>query len=341
MLHRRQQKTSKAYLIVDPSFPPPSKTNRRIAITGGQGFIGRHVVSALRQAGLHPVLLLRRHPIDILEPETDIEIAFGDLSDQASLERLVADAGQIVHIAGNVRAKSKADFFAINDMGTERLLKAAAIANPQAAILHISSLAAREPTLSAYAASKKAAEDKVRGLAGNRNWAILRPPAVYGPGDREILPLFRCASRYGLLPVPALAQARFSLIHVADLAQAITSLLKFGWHGNPTFEIDDHAQNGYSWPEIGEAMGRLFHRRVRALPIPRGLAMPLAIGAKIFGLLTQKPIMLSPDKLNEIYHSDWVAKPAFWPGLEDWRPRFALAQGFADSWNWYRAHQWL
>jgi len=313
---------------------------RRIAITGANGFIGSHVIEALRGKGLQPVILLRRHPGALLRPGFDLEVVLGDLGDRKSLERLVRGADAIVHLAGAVKALGRTAFFEANAMGTERLLVAAANINPTAPFIHISSIAAREPALSPYAASKRAAEERVANLAGQRPWLIIRPPAVYGPGDFELLPLFRCA-RYGVLPIPSPRSARFSLIHVKDLADAIAALVASEWVGNPVIEIDDGAPNGHDWPEIVTLMQQMAQRSIKALFVPKPAMIPLAIASELAGRISGKPAMLTHWKLRELFHPDWVARSDDKKIPTEWRPKFNLEAGFLDTWNWYLSSGFL
>src|SRR3546814_14244242 len=83
---------------------------------------------------------------------------------------------------------------------------AAAAAADVGRFVHVSSLAAREPELSAYGRSK-AESEKLMAESG-LDWAIVRPPAVYGPGDRESLELFRMAARGLVLLPPARSEER-------------------------------------------------------------------------------------------------------------------------------------
>jgi nucleoside-diphosphate-sugar epimerase len=320
--------------------PQEPDLTRRIAITGASGFIGRHLVEAARRLGWRPVVLMRRHPGDLLRPECDLDVVLGDLADRASLERLLAGADVIVHAAGAVKARNAELFFATNAMGTERLLGAAAAVNPKAAFIHVSSLAAREPTLSPYAASKLAGEDKVTRLAGDRPWTIVRPPAVYGPGDLELLPLFRLA-RFGLLPVPATEGARFSLIHVSDLADAVMALAQSNWREASVLEIDDGAEKGHDWPEIAMVLQRMVGRQVRPWQLPRLAMVPVAVAAQIIARVTGRPAILSRPKLNELYHRDWVSRRSEGPWSSTWHPRIGIWEGFASTWDWYRAEGFL
>ncbi len=308
---------------------------RRIAITGASGFIGGHLVEAIRRRNWRPVVLMRGHPGALLRPATDLEIVPGDLGDRAALGRLVKGADCIIHAAGAVKALGAAQFFEINTLGTERLLNAAQSANPNAPFIHLSSLAAREPRLSPYAASKRASEDKVALWAGPRPWMILRPPAVYGPGDLALLPLFRLA-RYGFIPYPAAEGARFSLIHVADLADAIVALIDAEWRGNPVLEIDDGTEGGHDWAQTIACLQALAGRKLRSWRLPRASMIPIALATQSAARFTGRPHILSPAKLNELYQPDWVARHDDVRMRGNWRPRHDLAHGFADTWNWYR-----
>src|SRR5437763_8202489 len=150
-----------------------------IAITGGSGFAGRHIVGLLGWQGRVMRLLMRRPPRD--RGSVGAEIVIGSLQDEASLKQLVAGAATVVHVAGAIAARNRDEFFPVNVEGTRRLAQTAAEAGVQS-FIHISSLAAREPQLSDYGASKRAGEEVV---ADHRfDLTILRPPVVYGPGDR-------------------------------------------------------------------------------------------------------------------------------------------------------------
>jgi len=306
------------------------------AVTGATGFIGRHVVSTLRRRGWEVRVLARRHPAELLSPYHRFEIVLGDLADLRALEKLVAGADAIIHLAGLVKALGREDFYRVNEAGTDRLLQAAATAAPAAMLVHVSSLAAREPQLSPYCDSKRRAELLVQELAGQRICTILRPPAVYGPGDREILPMFK-AAKLGVVPYPAAPGAALSMIHVADLAEAIVACLSRSGPPQATFEIDDGVPGGYRWPDILGALGEAVGRAPMGLRIPR---MGLALVAQANWLLAQirrKPQVLVPAKVAEIYWPDWVAGGTRLQDVSDWHPTFDAWRGFRDAAKWYAA----
>jgi nucleoside-diphosphate-sugar epimerase len=311
-----------------------------VAVTGATGFVGAEAVRHLAQAGWRVRILTRRMPQAALMPDHQIEVVLGDLDDQASLERLVSGCDAIVHSAGLVRALRPLDFFRVNEGGTVRLLQAAAKKARDARFVQISSLAAREPLLSPYAASKRAAEDKLPAFAGTRDWIALRPAAVYGPGDHELLPLFK-AAKLGLLAYPASPDARVSTIHVSDLAAAITALLATPSWPHPVIELDDANPGGHDWPEINHTLGLCFDRQPFACRLPRALMALVAGGATLVSRLSKNPQVLSSDKVSELYHSDWVASGPRLGDFAAWQPRFDLASGFADTLSWYRAESLL
>ncbi|WP_374375580.1 NAD-dependent epimerase/dehydratase family protein [Dongia sp.] len=311
-----------------------------VAITGATGFVGARCVHHLAAAGWRIRILTRRMPQAALMPDHKIEVVLGDLDDQASLRQLVAGADAILHCAGLVKAPTPEAFFAANVGGTEHLLLAAAQAAPRARLIHISSLAAREPHLSPYAASKQAGEIKVAGLAGPRDWITLRPPVVYGPGDHELLPLFK-AAKLGFVAYPAAPGARVATIHVADLAEAIVALLAAPNWAERQIEIDDGATNAHDWPGILSALGKAVGRAPRAWRLPRPLLMPIAAGVTLFSHLTGQPKVLSLRKVAEIYHPDWVARGPSLSRVANWQPQFSLDTGFADTAAWYRSQALL
>ena len=315
-----------------------------LAITGATGFIGQAVVQEAILQGWYPRLLVRRFPRGCLAPNQPVDIVLGDLDDSDALQSLVRGASGVIHLAGLIKALHREDFLAANAGGTERLLVAAAAANPTAAFLHISSLAAREPQLSPYAASKRESEERVRRFAGERPWAIIRPPAVYGPGDPATLPLFR-AAKSGFLPYPAAAGARVSLIHVGDLASAILAAMRQLVAGSlPTgfrVEVDDGHAGGYDWSEIIQALGEAAGHHVRSVRLPRPLLEPVAAANAFFCRLRGRADVFVPAKLGELYHPDWVAAESTLPETCRWTARFDLTRGFRDTYEWYHHHSFV
>ncbi len=312
-----------------------------VALTGATGFLGRHLTGRLLTDGWR-VRALARDPRGLNGAE-GVDVVEGDLADRAALERLVADADAVVHCAGLTRGGRPADFHAVNAVGTARLVAAAGAAHPRPRLLLISSLAAREPAVSPYAASKRAAEDALFQLGRDLEWAVLRPAAVYGPGDPASLPLFKLFKR-GFLFVPCVGHGmdgRVSLIYVADLAGAVASMLAASPFGHGIFELADSQAGGYSWRAIAENGGRALGTRVRRVPVPFRLMSFLAGANLVFRRVLGESPLLTPGKVREIFHPDWGVAEDPLGALVDWRPEVAIGDGFSWTARWYRQQNML
>jgi nucleoside-diphosphate-sugar epimerase len=288
-----------------------------LALTGGTGFVGGQVMTQALAAG-HAVRALTRRP----QPARDgVTWVPGDLAAPGDLAR-AADA--VVHVAGVVNAPDRAGFVAGNVEGTRAILTAAREAGVSR-FVHVSSLAAREPQLSAYGWSKAQAEREVQESA--LDWTIVRPPAVYGPGDLEQLDLWRLAARGIALLPPA---GRMSAILVDDLAALLLRLAES--EGPRTiYEADDGA--ALTHREYAEAIGRALDRRGFALPLP---AFLLRLGGRLDRLARGSRAKLTPDRAAYLAHPDWSVDPARRPPPDLWTPRTSLAAGMARTAAWYR-----
>lgn len=256
-----------------------------------------------------------------------VELVPGDLHNGAALRRLTGGAAAVVHAAGTVRGNRAADFDRVNVDGTAGLLAALAATSPAPRVLLLSSLAAREPHLSWYARSKRAGEELVR-KAGAADWVILRPPAVYGPGDREMLPVFRAMS-HGLAAVPGNVQARLSLLHVADLVAAIRACLDGAACSGQVLTLCDGRAGGYDWRELAAVAQAVWGRPVRLWPVPRHLLDAVAVCNLYLARITGRPAMLTPPKLRELRHPDWVADNDAIRRATGWTPAVDLPTGLA------------
>ncbi len=305
-----------------------TKKNKTVALTGATGFIGTALIKQLQQAGWQVKALYRPKPGRSLISSQNLTWVAGELSGLASLNSLMADADAVIHCAGAVRGVTQADFDLINEIGARHVAEVAAAQNKPPRLLLISSLAARMPELSHYAGSKMRGELAIKNSP--LRWTIFRPPAVYGPGDRELLPLFQSMAK-GLAPLPAGANGRFSIIHVDDLASAMVHCLGQDAGDGKTFELDDGHSGGYDWPkviQIAQAVLRNGGKIIR-LPIPIGLLKLVAWTNFYAAQLLHYAPMLTPGKIREITHSDWLCDNNDITRIIGWQPTCELAQGLA------------
>lgn len=313
-------------------FPERSVANVKsaplVSVTGASGFIGRRLLHTLTEAG-HEVRALVRGQPPQGAPAT-VTWVRGDLGDPHALAALLDGADVVVHAAGAIKALSRSGFMTTNVAGTATLAEVAAAQSTPPRLIYLSSLAAREARISPYAASKAAAEEAVRRLSHRLPVIVLRPPAVYGPGDPETLRIFRMAAR-GFLPVPAVAGARLSLAHVDDAAAAILAAMTVDQIPDQPIEFDDGAPQGHAWDEIALAAGQALNRPVRTLRLPPGVFYAVGAASGLLAQITRRPTVLSRHKVAEILHPDWVARPTPLPG---YRPTWALADGFRNTADW-------
>jgi nucleoside-diphosphate-sugar epimerase len=317
----------------------------RAFVTGGTGFVGAHLVAALRARG-DAVTALVRSPerATRLGWGPDVGLVRGDLSDAATLTAATGEADVVFHLAGIVSARSPADFFRANRDGTARMLEAAA-ARPPGRFILVSSVAAAGPNppgqphetgeesgpVTEYGRSKLAAEDLVRG--SDLPWSILRPPPVYGEWDREFLTLFR-AVRFGIAPVFGDGSQQLSMVYAGDLAQALIATAHSAAATGKTY-YPTHPEVVTSRDVVltaGRAVGRT--PRVVSLPggLARGLLGAIAAGARLAGRAT----VLTPDKANEFFAPAWTFSPAPLTRDTGWAAAVDLEAGFRRTAAWYR-----
>ena len=294
----------------------------RVALTGATGFLGSNLLAALEKSN-YPARALTRRPRADSASTSWIN---GDLNNRPALDKLVEGCTSIIHAAGTTRGNSLEDFLEVNLKGTENLLNAARKITPAPRFLLISSVAARYPEYSWYARSKSMAETLLMSddyAALSRT--IYRPAAVYGPGDREMRPLFRLMRR-GFLAGTGTPGARISLIHVADLVNALLMWLQAG-ETQGLFELDDGTSEGYRWEDIAAAGEAAWKRRIIHIRVPATLLKCAAHANLQLARAFRYPAMLTPGKVNEITHENWVCDNTPLTTTLGWKPQISLQDG--------------
>lgn len=318
----------------NPTRPPQQCT---IALTGATGFVGRHTLARLLESKARVKALVR--PGRQLASADGLSCISGSLERTDSLSDLVRGCDAVIHIAGSISGRNYVELAKTNASGCHRLITAIRKQAPDARLVHVSSLAAREPALSDYAASKRAGEDLV--TTSDLDWWIVRPPAVYGQDDPALAPLWRFLAR-GLLPRIGPPQARFSLLQVTDLAAALVDLAMADESPHTDgarrlFCLHDGRQNGYSWNDIAKIASQRRKGAVRTIPVPPALLRTVGalnmFGARLSG---KTPPALVPGKVAELVHPDWVCDNTELPGCPEWKPLNMLEDCLTDLPGWSR-----
>lgn len=326
----------------------------RVLVTGASGFLGSHVAEQLSAAGHRVVALVRKTSnVKFLKTLEGVELAFGDVEDRASIEAAAAGVDAVVHSAGVVKARSPEEFHSINVGGTENAIAAAKkVAPGLKRFVFVSSLAAVGPSedgrpvspelrnpVTHYGRAKRAAEDFVVSEKGNLPVVSLRPPMIYGPRDNESFAFFQAVSRR-FLPKNGSGDNTMSVIYASDAASAcIKAITADIPSGNRYFIDDGHI---YVWKdmltEIENALGKKAFVR---WGVPNFALKAAAMASEATGKLTNKPVMLTRDKVNELLAPHWVCDSSDTRRDLGWEPQVDWREGTRRSVEWYRANQWL
>lgn len=325
----------------------------RVLVTGASGFIGGAVAELLAARGDRVRALVRPASRTDALRALGAELAPGDVGDPAALRQAVLGCDAVVHLAGAVKALRDRDLFQANGEGTRQVAAACAAAPRPPRLVYVSSLAAAGPSragrsrteddapepVSRYGESKLAGERAVRAAAGAVPASIVRPPIVYGPGDRELMPQLLRMARAGVVVRAGFAEKRFSVIHVADLARGVLDVLDRGRTvgavgGEGTYFFEDGTDR--SWDEIALAACDALGRRARVVALPEAVSALAAAASSALAALTQRPSILSLDKVREMRETAWTCSSERARRELGWAPRLPLPEGMADAVSWFR-----
>ena len=299
-----------------------------LALTGATGFVGKTVIRLALDKGFAIRALTRRPQ----EPRAGVTWIEGALDTPDALRELARGADAILHIAGVVNARNRAGFAAGNIAGTQAVADAAA-AEGVRRFVHVSSLSAREPDLSDYGWSKAGAEEAV--AASGLDWTMVRPPAIYGPEDSEMLEMFRMARR-GLVLLPPMG--RLSVIEVSDLARLLLALVTDRQSRGQIYEADDGVPGGWSHRGFALALGAALGRKVSTMAMPKSV---LRIASRMDRVIRRGGAKLTADRVEYFCHPDWVIDPAKRPPASLWEPQVNTRSGLKATAAWYRRKGWL
>jgi len=326
-----------------------------ILLTGGSGFLGSHVAERLSKTGRKVRALVRKtSDTKFLKSLENVELAEGAVDDRASVLEATDDSIEaVIHVAGLVKARNADEFSRVNTGGTKNLLEAAEKVKGLKRFVLVSSLAAAGPSdkdgnpvslegeprpVTHYGRSKLAAERAALDKKSRIPVTILRPPAIYGPRDREILAFFK-ALNARVLPYMGSTRNKLSMIYGGDCAEAIVRAVDADVPSGSTYFIDD----GYVYTFddlVKQAEAALSKRAWLRVPIPKPVIRSAAVLSELYGRARNRPMMLTRDKCNELF-DQWVCDGSAARKALSWEPNVPFSEGARMTVEWYRTAGWL
>jgi nucleoside-diphosphate-sugar epimerase len=343
------------YSHINPLVPPDEVQDwldalpQPVAITGGTGFVGSHLVDILCAAGFEPRVLVRTPESPRWIARSPVQWIAGSLADAEALRNLVDGVATVIHLAGVLRAGRQQEFDTGNRVGTANLVDAMREMAPAARLIQVSSLAGAGPSrdkegvgpedepspISWYGQSKLAAEGEARKWGGGGGWVILRPPAIYGPRDTDVFEFFRMANR-GVVALPA-GERWLTVAWVGDVIRGILAA-SCGDAGR-IYHLGE--------PEpllLNDVIATLCDAgdvRARVVSIPPLLVSVAGMIGSAFQKLGLRRIALTSDKSRELLACHWTSRTRESLrslGIDEQKP---FLEGAVKTWNWYREQGWL
>jgi dihydroflavonol-4-reductase len=322
-------------------------------VTGGNGFVGSFLVEKLLEKGYTVKCLVRKTSNLRWLADLDIECFYGSLSDKNSLRRGIEDCDHIFHVAGVTKARTEAEYFAGNFEGTRNLTDVCVESTGQIErFVNISSQAAVGPSptmmpideshppnpLTYYGKSKLAAEQYVMQFAETMKITNLRPPAVYGPRETDILEFFRTV-RTGIIPQLGGVDKYLSLIHVRDLVRGILMATENPAGAGKTYFLT--SVKPYSWKEISQIALKVFGKKGIRIPVPLMVIRGIAVVSEGIAAMTKKPALVNQQKIIEMKQDFWTCSPDKAKRELGFESEIGLEDGIRETITWYKNHRWL
>ena len=312
-----------------------------VLVTGATGFVGSHIARALVEAGYEVRCGVRASSSTRWISNLPVERVELDMTGRAEVfSPAVENVDIVVHAAGITRARQTEDYYSINAGGTGRLADAALGAGVRRFVL-ISSLAARGPDghtspASAYGRSKLEGEAHLLSVGGRMEAVVLRPAAVYGPRDTDLLPLFKMARR-GWLPVPSGANL-LQPVYATDVARAALAAAREPVGFGP-FPVAENRR--YTWKDVVASLEKVLGRRVRTVRLPAATFTLAGRAAEWAARPFSAVPVFDERRTRDLAVHTWTCDVSGTEGALGWRAEVPLFEGLERAARWYGQSGWL
>lgn len=325
----------------------------QVLITGSTGFIGSHLTERLHEKGYRLKCLVRKSSDLGWIKNLPIEYAYGDYSDVNSLKSAVSGVDYIYHTAGVTKSKTKSGYFEGNHIALRNMLQAVIESNNNLKrFIHISSGTATGPSvngdplkeeapfhpITTYGISKMEAEKECLRLMDKIPITIVRPPAVYGPRDKDVFEFFNTMNK-GLQPMIGFKDTYVSLIHVKDLIDGIILAGESPKAVGQTYFIS--SERYYNWKELGEITAHIMNKKVLRVRIPKLIIYVIGFFAEFISIFSSKPALINIEKARDMVQDAWTFSVDKARRELGFRESITIEDGIRETVNWYREHGWF
>ncbi len=322
-------------------------------VTGSTGFIGSHLVEKLLTRGYEVSCLIRKSTKLEYINELPVELIKADYGDIDSLRAAVEGVDYVYHIGGVTKAKEKRVYFLGNHQSTKNLLEAVKKYNPGIKrFVLASSLTAVGPgtgmdpvdettpyhPITTYGRSKMEAEKETLANASSIPVTIVRPPAVYGPRDKDIFEFFNSVKKH-FIPLSGFRRKVLSFVHAYDLVDGIIAA---GEHPDAAGEIYFISnEEVYDWGMLGEMAKKELKTWAIKGRVPHFLLYTIAGISEVSANMKGKAALVNIEKARDGVQSNWLCSPKKALQQLGFKTRLSLEEGVAITIDWYRKNGWM
>ncbi|MCL4511135.1 MAG: NAD-dependent epimerase/dehydratase family protein [Bacteroidetes bacterium] len=322
-------------------------------VTGSTGFIGSHLVEKLLERGYQVKCLIRKTTKLEYVKDLPVEFVEGDFDNIESLRAAVEGVDYVFHVGGVTKSKDKEGYFKGNYVTTKNLLAAAAKYNPGVKrFTLVSSLTAVGPgsgsepvdestsyhPITTYGKSKMEAEKECLARTSDIPITIIRPPAVYGPRDKDIFEFFKSINEH-LLPMAGFSKKILSFVHAYDLVDGIIAATEHPKAVNQIYFISN--EDVYNWELVGEITKRILGRWVLKVRIPHSVLYAAAAISESIARLRGKAALINIEKARDGVQQNWTCSPKKASLELGFKTKLSLEDGIANTIEWYKKNGWL
>jgi dihydroflavonol-4-reductase len=325
----------------------------RVLITGATGFIGSHLTEELHKKGYEIRCIIRKSSNLQWIKHLPIEYIDVDYKDKKTLQKAIENVDVVYHAAGVTKSKTKLGYFEGNHIPTKNLLEAILETDINISrFVHISSQAAVGPSLdgkpidentpfhpiTTYGISKMEAEKECLKLMNQLPITIVRPPAVYGPRDRDVFAFFDTMNK-GIQPMIGFRDTYVSLVHVKDL---VNGIILCGENKNAigkTYFIS--SERYYNWKELGDLTSEVLNKKVIRVHVPNAVVYSIAALSEFFALFSSKPALLNIEKAKDITQRYWTCSIEKAKKELGYSETLTIREGIENTIEWYKSNGWL